>query len=88
MKANYIRKPKNVSEKAVAFRAKGLESPVFSCCIIQNTLYGRFPNDEDVTYLDFEDEAQIDKLINALQEIKTKAYQKAEEDTDESKAES
>ncbi len=88
MKANYNRKPKNVREKAVAFRAKGAESSVFAFCVIQNTLYERMPDDKDVVYLDFDDEKQIDRLINTLQDIKKRAYQKVEENADEGKAES
>ena len=46
------------------------------------------PDDKDVVYLDFEDETQMDKLINTLQDMKKRAYQKVEENADESKAES
>lgn len=88
MKANYNRKPKNVREKAVTFRAKGTGGSVFAFCVIQNTLYERMPDDKDVVYLDFEDETQMDKLINTLQDMKKRAYQKVEENADESKAES
>lgn len=73
MKANYNRKV-NVKEKAVAFRTKGA-----AFCLIQSTLYDRLTNDKDIVYLDFEDEKQIDKLINTLQELKNRTYKKEEE---------
>lgn len=88
MKANYNRKPKNVREKAVSFRAKNPEGTVYAFCVIQNTLFNRMTDDKDVVYLDFEDTTQIDKMINALQDLKSKVSPAQEEDTDESKAES
>lgn len=80
MKANYNRKV-NVREKAVAFRTKEA-----AFCLVQSTLYDRLTNDKDIVYLDFENEEQIDKLINTLQELKKRTYK--EENADESKAES
>lgn len=82
MKANYNRKV-NVKEKAVAFRTKEA-----AFCLIQSTLYDRLTNDKDIVYLDFENEEQIDKLINTLQELKNRTYKKEEENVDEDKAES
>ena len=82
MKANYNRKV-NVREKAVAFRTKEA-----AFCLVQSTLYDRLTNDKDIVYLDFENEEQIDKLINTLQELKKRTYKKEEENADESKAES
>ncbi len=83
MKANYNRKPKNVREKAVAFRTKEA-----AFCLVQNTLYGRTPDDKDVVYLDFEDDTQIDKLINTLQALKDLTHKKEEEKSNESTPES
>lgn len=82
MKANYNRKL-NVKEKAVAFRTKEA-----AFCLIQSTLYDRLTNDKDIVYLDFENEEQIDKLINTLQELKNRTYKKEEENVDEDKAKS
>ncbi len=82
MKANYNRKIK-AREKAVAFRTKEA-----AFCIIQSTLYDRMENDKDVVYLDFENEKQIDKLINTLQELKNRTYKKEEENPDDGKTES
>ncbi len=82
MKANYNRKV-NVKEKAVAFRTKEA-----AFCLIQSTLYDRLTNDKDIVYLDFENEEQIDKLINTLQELKNRTYKKEEENVDEDKAKS
>lgn len=82
MKANYNREIE-VREKSVAFRTK---KAIF--CIIQNTLYDRMGNDEDVVYLDFENEEQIDRLINTLQELKNRTYKKDEENADDGKTES
>lgn len=82
MKANYNRKPKNAREKAVAFRTKEA-----AFCLAQSTLYGRTPNDKDIVYLDFENDAQIDKLINTLQVLKS-THKKVEEESNESKTES
>lgn len=73
MKANYDRKI-NVRERAVTFRAKDADGTVSAFCIIQNTLYGRTADDKDVVYLDFENQEQIDKLINTLQELKKRTY--------------
>lgn len=81
MKANYNRKIK-AREKAVAFRTKEA-----AFCIIQSMLYDRMENDKDVVYLDFENEEQIDKLINTLQEIKKRTYKK-DENIDDAKTES
>lgn len=82
MKANYNRKV-NVREKAVAFRTTKA-----AFCLAQSTLYDRLTDDRDIVYLDFENEEQIDKLINTLQELKKRTYKKEEENADESKAES
>lgn len=82
MKANYNRKL-NIKEKAVAFRTKEA-----AFCLIQSTLYDRLTNDKDIVYLDFENEEQIDKLINTLQELKNRTYKKEEENVDEDKAKS
>lgn len=82
MKANYNRKIK-AREKTVAFRTKEA-----AFCIIQSTLYDRMENDKDVIYLDFENEKQIDKLINTLQELKNRTYKKEEENADDGKTES
>lgn len=82
MKAYYNRKIK-VREKAVAFRTK---ESVF--CIAQNTLYGRTPDDKDIVYLDFENEEQIDRLINTLQELKKRSQKKNEEETNDNQTES
>lgn len=87
MKANYNRKPKNLREKAVAFRAKGTDDAVYAFFVAQNTVYERMSDDKDVVYLDFEDEGQIDKLINTLQDIKNRAYRTDEEKIDENKTE-
>lgn len=64
MKANYNRKVK-AKERAVAFRT---DKSVF--CVTQSTIYDRLPDDKDIVYLDFENEQQIDKLINTLQALK------------------
>lgn len=61
---------------------------MYAFCIIQNTLFNRMTNDKDVVYLDFEDTTQIDKMINALQDLKSKVSPVQEENADESKAES
>lgn len=73
MKANYNRKI-NVKEKAVTFRAKSKEGTISAFCIMQNTLFDRVPDDRDVVYLDFEDETQVDKMINTLHELKKRAF--------------
>lgn len=92
MKANYNRKPKHIREKAVAFRTAKA-----AFCLVQNTVYDRVEGDKDIVYLDFEDDKQIDKLINTLQELKKRTYEKEtedgdneqpEDDADESKTES
>lgn len=82
MKANYNRKV-NVREKAVAFRTKKA-----AFCLAQSTLYDRLTNDKDIVYLDFENEEQIDRVINTLQELKKRTHEKEEEKANESKAES
>lgn len=82
MKANYNRKVK-VREKAVAFRTK---EAVF--CLVQSTLYKKMENDKDIVYLDFENDEQIDKLINTLHELKKRTHEKEEEKNSESKTES
>lgn len=64
MKANYNRRVK-AKERAVAFRT---DKSAF--CIAQSTIYDRLPDDKDIVYLDFENEQQIDKLINTLQALK------------------
>lgn len=78
MKANYNRKI-SARERSVTFRAKDA-----AFCILQSNIYGRFPNDKDTVYLDFENEEQIDKLINTLQELKNRTYKKDEATLDES----
>lgn len=77
MKA-YYKQRMATTEKAVAFRTK---SAAF--CLLQSTLYGRMPKDDGVVYLDFENEEQIDKLINTLQSLKDVTNKSEEETKDE-----
>lgn len=77
MKANYNRKVK-AREKSVAFRT---EKSVF--CIAQSTIYDRLSDDRDVVYLDFENEQQIDKLINTLEALKNSIHQNVDKEQQE-----
>lgn len=67
----------NISEKAVAFRAKK-EDRILTFCLYQSNLYDRMLDDDDVVYIDFQNDAEIDSLINALQVLKSSPDKKDE----------
>lgn len=89
MKANYNRKV-NIRERSVSFRVKNKNTDaVYRMDIYQNNLYGNELNVKDTTYLDFENEEQIDKLIKGLQSLKDIINKSGEgAAADESKTES
>lgn len=88
MKANYNRKV-NIRERAVSFRAKNkITDTVYRMDIYQSNLFGNDLNIKDITYLDFENEEQIDKLIKGLQSLKGLINKTDEGVSDESKTES
>jgi hypothetical protein len=88
VKANYNRKL-NIRERAVSFRVKNENTDtVYRMDILQSNLFGNELNVKDTTYLDFENEEQIDKLINGLQNLKCFINKTDEGDVDESTTES
>lgn len=59
-------------EKSVTFRGKNVQNGcVYVVCVYQSILYDdcNLPN-EDTVYLDFANTADIDNLINGLQQLK------------------
>lgn len=83
MKANYGRKV-NIREKSVLFRSKKKDDKYSMFCLYQSNLYGNIADDKGVVYLDFENEEQIDKLIDALTRLKDNSEETQNDSTAES----
>ena len=81
MKANYNRKI-NIKEKSVCFRVKNQSAgTVYRMDVYQSNLYGNELKVKDTTYLDFENEEQVDNLIKGLKSLKGYIKRSAEEVT-------
>lgn len=84
MKSYYKQRMKD-NEQAVAFRIKKENTDkVLGMCIYQNTIFDRIKEDDGIVYLDFENEDQLDKLIKSLEDMKSLAKEKPDENNPES----